>query len=152
MQNDNFQILSCRPEDLPAVLEIEQACYPHPWTLAQFQQELDNPVAHLELFWKQRELAGYLCYWLVAGEMQILNVATSPVWRQHGVAARLLEHCLHSCQKQGLVQAWLEVRASNQAAISVYQHQGFVTIGSRSGYYRDGEDALLMVLDLENDQ
>ncbi len=142
-------MFSCRLQDLPDVVRIEKACYPHPWTLAQFQQELENPCAHLELCRWQDELAGYLCYWLIAGEMQILNVATSPAWRRQGIAARLLEHCLQYCQRQGLVRAWLEVRASNQAAISVYQRRGFIISGSRPEYYRDGEDALLMVLDVE---
>lgn len=146
MQSEIFQILPGSQVDLPAILEIEHACYPQPWSIAQFQQELDNPVAHLELLWCQGRLAGYLCYWLIAGEMQILNVATAPQWQRKGVAARLVDHCLRRCRQQGLERAWLEVRVSNRAAISVYRRQGFVATGVRQNYYRDGEDALLMVL------
>ncbi len=148
MQLAHFQIRSCRAEDLPAVLQIEQLCYQRPWTLALFQQELDNPVAHLELLYAHDELAGYLSYWLIAGEMQILNVATAPAWRRQGGAARLVEHCLQQCRRQGLERAWLEVRKSNRAAISLYQRLGFVIVDKRKQYYRDGEDALLMVLEV----
>lgn len=131
--------------DLPAVLQIEATCYRSPWSEAQFRQELENPVARVELLTVAGELAGYLCYWLIAGEMQILNVATAPAWQRHGVASRLLQQAFRCCRDAGLQEAWLEVRKGNRAAIALYTKLGFVITAERQGYYRDGEDALLMV-------
>lgn len=144
MQKTDFKILPFQPETLEAVVRIEQVSYPYPWSAAQFLQEAVNPVARFDLLWAGDKLAGYLCYWLIAGEMQILNVATAPEFRQRGVAGRLLEHAIVTCRTRGLESAWLEVRRGNTPAIALYQRLGFQQDGVRPGYYRDGEDALLM--------
>ena len=140
----DFQILPFQPDDLKAVLRIERASYPFPWTAEQFLQEVANPVSALELLWIGEHLAGYMCYWLIVGEMQILNVATAPEFRGRGVAIQLLERALSCCAEKGLEMAWLEVRRGNVPAISLYQRMGFRIDGVRTRYYRDGEDALLM--------
>lgn len=147
MSIDKFHIQPLRKEDLAAVLEIEQQCNPLPWSEEQFLQELLNPVASVDLIWAGGHLAGYVCSWLIAGELQILNIAISPRFRRQGVAGQLLTYLFASCQKKGLERAWLEVRTGNSAAIALYRQQGFVAGVVRTGYYRDGEDALLMVRD-----
>ena len=145
MSLDNYQIRPLVEKDLPAVLEIEQQSYPHPWSAAQFVQELQNSISAVKLLWVDQQLAGYLCYWLVVGELQVLNIATAPEFRRQGVGRILLEHAFAECRCQGLEKAFLEVRVSNVAAITLYCRQGFVADVVRKGYYRDGEDALLMV-------
>ena len=77
--------------------------------------------------------------------MQILNLATAPQLRRKGVAAQLLEQAFQRCLPAKLSSAWLEVRAANQAAITLYQHHGFKQDSIRKAYYRDGEDALILV-------
>ena len=132
--------------DLGAVVAVEQECYPRPWTLSQFQQELDNPVATILVAEVVGEVVGYICYWLIAGEMQVLNIATAPQARRNGIAAQLLDCALNKSRSLGELSAvWLEVRAGNRGAIALYQRYGFVFNGTRKKYYRDGEDALLMV-------
>ncbi len=132
-------------DDLAEVVALEKRCYPTPWSLQQFVAELENPVAAIILCEQNGELAGYVCYWLVAGELQILNVATAPQFRRQGVAGQLLTRVFAECQSSGLSSAWLEVRSGNSGAIKLYQRLGFVANGVRRSYYRDGEDALLMV-------
>lgn len=145
MFDNNYDFLPASAAELDEIVAIEQLCYPHPWKVEQFQQELENPVSRLNLLRVDQNLCGYICYWLIAGEMQILNVATAPAWRRKGVAKLLLEGAFQRCAGEGLDSAWLEVRAGNYAAINLYQRNGFVVEGTRRGYYRDGEDALLMV-------
>lgn len=147
MLPDKFLIVPMQSKDLPAVLAIERQSYPFPWTEDQFLQEMNNPVAAVELIWVAGQLAGYLCYWLIVGELQILNIAIAPMFRRQGLAEQLLDHVFSDCRQKGLERAWLEVRAGNDSAISLYRKQGFVADTVRSGYYRDGEDALLMVRD-----
>lgn len=131
--------------DLPQVLAVENACYPDPWSENQFRQELDQPHATVDLCWVGEELVGYHCYWLIAGEMQILNIATAPEFQRCGVARKLLDHALAVCCEVGLERAYLEVRVGNASAINLYRSFGFVEDGIRTRYYADGEDALLMV-------
>lgn len=131
--------------DLKAVLAIERQCYPSPWTIDHFRHELNNPVAFLTGCEAGGVLAGYICYWLIAGEMEVLNVAVDPAHQRRGVAATLLGDAISNCQRAGATTAWLEVRAGNRAAIGLYEQFGFVVEGRRQRYYRDGEDALLML-------
>lgn len=131
--------------DLDAIIAIEQECYPHPWTLSQFQQEIDNPAATILVAEVAKQVVGYICYWFIIDEMQVLNIATAPQVRRNGIAAQLLDSALNSYSAGELASIWLEVRAGNRAAIALYQRYGFVFNGTRKKYYRDGEDASLMV-------
>ena len=145
MLENKFFLQPMTRADLDEIVKVEQLCYPHPWRSEQFLQELENPVAQVDLLRVGQQLGGYICYWLIAGEMQILNVATAPGWRRQGVAECLLLHAFERCRAVGLDSAWLEVREGNAAAIELYRRHGFGVSGTRSGYYRDGENALLMV-------
>jgi len=130
--------------DLEPVYALECAAQPAPWSLAHFAAELDNPCARIDLCWRHRELAGFLCSWLIAGELQIQNLATAPAFRRQGVAARLLDQVLARSRAAGLEAAWLEVRAGNVAAIKLYERFGFREVARRPGYYADGEEAVVM--------
>lgn len=130
--------------DLGVLMEVERRCYPSPWSEKQFADEFENPVSTVFGFREAERLAGYLCLWLIAGEVQILNVAVDPDFRRRGIGAALLAFALAHCVDRGAVSAWLEVRAGNSAAIELYHNHGFVIDGKRRRYYRDGEDALLM--------
>ncbi|MDA3904130.1 MAG: ribosomal protein S18-alanine N-acetyltransferase [Desulfuromusa sp.] len=141
----NNSIRLMQETDLDCILLIEQDCYSHPWSFRQFSQELENPVASVLVYEIEGQIAGFICYWLIAGEMQILNLATSPQQRRIGIAAQLLDEAFKRCSRSELSSAWLEVRSGNLAAIALYQRYGFKLNGTRSTYYPDGEDALVMV-------
>ncbi|MFK5925786.1 MAG: ribosomal protein S18-alanine N-acetyltransferase [Desulfuromusa sp.] len=143
VKNYFFRLMS--DADLDAILAIEQDCYPHPWTSRQFLQELENPAATILVCENETRIVGYICYWLIAGEMQILNLATSPKFRRQGIAAQLLAEVFKRCAFSELSSAWLEVRSGNLTAKALYQRHGFKLSGTRKAYYRDGEDALVMV-------
>jgi len=130
--------------DLSAVRQLECASQPDPWSLQHFADELDNPVASVDLYWCEDHLAGFLCSWLIAGELQIQNLATLPTMRRRGIAVRLLEHVIARSRRAGLTAVWLEVRLNNSPAITLYERLGFVPCGKRKAYYPDGEDALIM--------
>ena len=77
--------------------------------------------------------------------MYILKLAVSEKWRGRGIASRLLEESLHRALERNAASAVLDVRLSNQQAISLYQKHGFLRVGTRPGYSLDtGEDALVM--------
>jgi len=134
--------------DLPAVYRLECASQIDAWSMQHFADEFANPVAKIDLYWCQDVLAGHLCSWLIAGELQIQNLATLPGMRRRGVAARMLGFVLERSRRSDLESASLEVRASNKAAIALYEKFGFVAAGRRAAYYPDGEDALLMTYNL----
>lgn len=143
---DNLSIRPMAAADLVAVHQLECAAQLAPWGVDHFTAELNNSCASIVLGFLQGQLAGYICWWLIAGEVQIQNVATAPAFRRQGVAAHLLEHVLAQCRNSGFDSAWLEVRVSNAPAIALYERYGFTTVGIRPRYYADGEDALVMCL------
>lgn len=138
--------------DLDDVMSIEMESYPHPWSPRQFTQEIENPVSSILVYEIDERIVGYICYWLIVGEMQILNVATSSQFRRQGIAVQLLEEAFIRCSQIDLSSAWLEVRAGNTGAIALYQQYGFILSGTRKAYYRDGEDALVMVKTFKSPQ
>lgn len=135
--------------DLDAVHQLECDCQRDPWNRQHFADELVNPVSTVDLYWCQEVLAGFLCSWLIAGELQIQNLVTRRDLRRQGVAARLLTHAIERSRMSGLRSVCLEVRVSNGPAIALYRRFGFMDMDRRPNYYPDGEEALLMVYQVE---
>lgn len=90
-------------------------------------------------------LVGLGCSWGILDEAHITVLAVHPVYRREGLGLLLLSALLRLAQRRGLERATLEVRASNHAALSLYQKFGFKEAGRRRRYYKDtGEDALIL--------
>ncbi len=80
-----------------------------------------------------------------AGESTLENMAVAIPWQRQGIGRRLLAAGLHWCRAHAAGTVFLEVRASNRAAIALYERAGFSAVGNRPGYYRDPvEDGLQM--------
>src|SRR5579872_4440138 len=80
----------------------------------------------------------------VAGEWEIENIAVTASSRRKGIAAELLQAMIGRTRQTMASAIYLEVRASNTAAIHLYRKFAFVQTGQRKGYYSSPtEDALL---------
>ncbi|MBI4573426.1 MAG: ribosomal protein S18-alanine N-acetyltransferase [candidate division NC10 bacterium] len=140
-----------RREDLPEVMAIEVAAFARPWTQEMFENELARGdiseilIARLSDAADPPPVAGYICAWVVGEEMHINNIAVDPRWRRRGIAGALLEAALGRGRIRGARRAFLEVRASNRAAQSLYRRFGFQAAGVRKRYYDHPiEDAVIM--------
>ena len=79
------------------------------------------------------------------GESTLENMAVATPWQRQGVGRRLLADGLLWCRAHAAGMVFLEVRASNRAAITLYEGAGFSVVGNRPGYYREPtEDGLQM--------
>lgn len=134
------------PDDLDEALTIERESFSTPWSRELFKRELNMPQGRsFVAVDSSGQIVGYLCYWIVADEVHILNLATHPNHRRKGIASLLLKYGLEYSQEEGAREATLEVRRSNYKAIALYRNFHFSPIGIRRGYYSDtGEDALIM--------
>lgn len=91
------------------------------------------------------EVAGFLVARRVASELEILNFAVRPERRVRGIGASLLGEALAWGATFHAERAFLEVRASNLAALRFYEHHGFEVTGRRPRYYSAPiEDALVL--------
>lgn len=142
-----IRIAPLEVDDLPAVALIEELSFPTPWSLASFRYELiENPYASLYGLWVgEGPLVAFACIWVIDQEFKINNFAVHPRWRGKGLGGKLLAALLGVARAQGCLEATLEVRPSNAAALRLYGAAGFRVVGRRRGYYSDThEDALVM--------
>lgn len=79
-----------------------------------------------------------------AGESDIQTVAVAPDWRRRGIGRQLVARLVEHSDRLGLRLCLLEVRRRSATAIALYESFGFERLAVRRGYYRDGEDALIM--------
>jgi ribosomal-protein-alanine N-acetyltransferase len=90
-------------------------------------------------------LVGYSVIWVVMDEAELANLAVAPHRRRAGIGRILLESALSDAEAGGARVVYLEVRASNTAALKLYEAHGFLPVGRRSAYYRNpSEDALVL--------
>jgi ribosomal-protein-alanine N-acetyltransferase len=148
-----IEIRGMTERDLDEVMQIEGKSFPTPWSRRLFERELLLPYAKgfVALETPRRQVVGYICFWLVAQETHILNLAVHPERRRRGIGSRLLRYGVNYCREMGAQEITLEVRRSNYQAISLYRNFQFQPRGIRPRYYSDsGEDAVIMSLRLED--
>jgi len=139
-----------RPLDeslLPAVVEIERASNPAPWSEGSFRAEIGSFEGEFLVLLAGGGPVGFGGYWAVVDEAHITNIAVAPDHRRRGYGRRILEELLRRAANRGLVCSTLEVRASNHPAMSLYESLGYQTVARRKRYYPDNqEDALVLWL------
>jgi ribosomal-protein-alanine N-acetyltransferase len=93
--------------------------------------------------------AGYVDFWVVPPDIELLNIAVDPDYRRRGLGRMLLDVVERRGRERGGEQVFLEVRRSNLGAQRLYEAAGFSQCGIRKGYYSDnGEDAILLTRNL----
>ena len=143
-----MKLLPVSPALLPSIAALERAVFSHPWSENALQL-LCGENAFGFVVAEGETVAAYGGLLTVLDEGQITNIATHPDHRRRGYAARVLEALLAEAARRGLAFVTLEVRESNDAAISLYQKYGFSVVGRRPRFYSAPvEAALLMQCDL----
>jgi ribosomal-protein-alanine N-acetyltransferase len=89
-------------------------------------------------------ILGFVGLWLMVGEAHIVTLAVREGQRRRGLGELLLIAAIEVAVAHGQEVMTLEVRHSNEAAVSLYEKYGFNRVGVRSRYYDNREDALIM--------
>jgi len=144
----NITIAEMAASHLPQVLEIERLSFPTPWTPGLFLHELKLPFSRVRVAHSNGDgygaLVGYVCWWLVAHEAHILNLAVHPDYRRRGVAGTFVDLVVTDATQQNAECVTLEVRRDNLPARELYHRFGFNECGVRRNYYGRGDDAVIM--------
>ncbi|HEU4712708.1 MAG TPA: ribosomal protein S18-alanine N-acetyltransferase [Pyrinomonadaceae bacterium] len=157
MQPVSSEILITRmsEHDLLEVVEIEEQSGLSRWGWAAYYAEMQGVNRDLMLIARvspspiieHQRIAGYIVARESAGELHINNVAVRDQYRRRGIGSALLGHILETGKQLNVKVAFLEVRAGNRAAQSLYEKKGFKAIARRADYYSDPrEDAVVMSL------
>lgn len=142
------------PDDLPEVMRIERAAFRYPWSELMLRSEMAHEWAHLIVAEADKgadraAMLGFIVFWIICGELHVLNVAVEPAAQHQGVGHGLMRAAMEKARLAGVTYATLEVRRSNRAAIHLYESFGFKTTAIRPKYYvENDEDALVMGLSL----
>lgn len=136
-------------EDIPQVYAIERESYSEPWPEKAFRDELDNEFSCFYVADKDGLLIGFYDLWVYANVGHLLNIAIRRNYRNKGIGSELLEHCIDKALNCDADLIFLEVRVSNEVAISLYEKYDFRKAALKTGYYWDGENAVVMILKFE---
>jgi len=141
-------VLTIRPaqeRDLDDVAAIERAVFNDPWSRRSFADLVNSRQVLFLVAADTTAVVGYAIALLTGIESELANLAVARLMQHQGLGRRLLGEALRAARDHGCREMFLEVRASNAAAISLYSSAGFEAVGRRVRYYaRPIEDAIVM--------
>lgn len=130
------------------VAAMHRSCFPEdPWDASALDQILALAGAFARLAWQADDPVGFVLARDLGGEVEILSLGVLPQWRRRGIGRALLDDVVAETRRRDGSSVVLEVAAANTAAQRLYAGAGFVRVGRRPGYYRDGgsgADALIL--------
>ena len=137
-------------DDVEQIWQIEQVSFSNPWSKQAFYGELEtNQYAYYFVMELDGKMIGYAGMWLIFDEAHVTNVAIRPEGRGKKLGELLMRHLMVTAKSIGANRMTLEVRVSNNVAISLYKKLGFAAEGVRKNYYADTmEDAVIMWVNL----
>lgn len=152
----SYGIRRCLPGDLPEIIAINWAALPEHYSDSFFDERLrESPETFLVVEDENQKIQGYIMCRIeygfstlkkygLARKGHIVSVAVLEDHRKMGLGRALVEESMEGMRQRGCSEAYLEVRVSNEPAVSLYLKLGMRTVATHHGYYRDGEDAYLM--------
>ena len=140
-----MEYIKMQSEHVPQIALLEKECFSSPWSENSIRSELTNPLSLWLVAIDGDTVAGYIGSQSVMGEADMMNVAVSPAYRRLGIAESLVLNLIELLRGNQVSSLTLEVRASNDPAIALYQKLSFIQVGRRPNYYTaPKEDALIL--------
>jgi len=150
-----FKLRKFIPDDLQNVMQVNRVCLPENYTdffFIDLHQRFPETFIIAE---ENNAMAGYIMCRIEVGlsnfgfgglirKGHVVSIAVMPEHRRKGVAKALITKALEGMEYYKAKQCFLEVRVTNDTAISLYKKLGFEITRTISGYYSDGEDAYVM--------
>jgi len=152
---DIFEMRKFTMNDLAAVTRINQVCLPENYTDFFFVDLYRRFPETFIVAEENAHVVGYIMCRIEVGlsniglpgltkKGHVVSVAVLPEHRRKGVGGALVTKAMEGMRKYGAKQCYLEVRVTNEEAISLYKKLGLEVSRSIRGYYADGEDAFVM--------
>ena len=146
-QSPNAQSIIQAVADIEAIIQPQDA-----WSYKTLSELLEQESVQLLVVYKSDKAVGYCLYQALFEQAEILRIGTHPDYQRQGIASNLFVALNKELEDNRVENLLLEVRADNAPAIALYEHQGFVVIHQRKGYYSQPNqpaiDALIMQLEL----
>lgn len=143
-------LLVLRPDDAGrvALLHAKSFSESEAWSAASMRDLLKDPNVLTLGILSDGQLTAFVMGQTVAGETDILTIATDPHQRRKGLAGRLISALVKRVGERGVTRIMLDVAEDNLPARELYRAHGFAEDGRRRRYYRAARnvpvDAILM--------
>ncbi len=121
---------------------IEQQCFHGSWTREMLSEELNSPLCVFTVQEIDDRAAGFALGKIAADEAELYQIGVLPEYRKAHIGTKLLQELHRLMREKGAVCCFLEVRSRNEAAIALYEKQGYEKISVRKRYY-DDDDAVI---------
>ena len=127
------------------IARLEKLCFSDPWSENSITSELNCRLSCWLVALEGDILVGYVGSQTVIDESDMMNLAVHPEHRRQGIGEKLVGALENALRERGSKALTLEVRASNEPAIALYEKLGFAQVGLRKNYYRNPrEDARIL--------
>ncbi len=159
-QVGDYVVRRCQYEDLQSVIKVNTTTLPEHYSDYFFEsilKELPESFVVAEL---NRRVIGYIMCKIEFGfsnfrklgfvkKGHVVSVGVLDEHRGKGLGKALMLEGINGVIGRRGDEIYLEVRVSNESAIKMYEKLGFAIKSRLRSYYRDGEDAYLMALELD---
>ena len=136
-----IEVRVAKESDIPAIAVLEEMCFSAPWSENAIRETMQRDESIFLVATEDGSVAGYIGSYFCHPEGYITNVAVSPSSRRKGIGRKLIEELIRHGEEKKLSFWTLEVRESNEAAISLYSSLGFEKVGRRPRFYSNPEEA-----------
>ena len=146
---ENLTVSLFEKEDISQLVQIEQEEFSTPFREKDFSDIYESEISNVLVAKVGDRVVGYVSFTVIIDECQIINFATKNEFKRQGVGKKVMEALLDYGKARGVIKYFLEVRVSNEGAISLYKKYGFLPVGiSKNHFSQPREDAILMNLEL----
>ena len=146
----NFTTIQLGILHLNSCLDLDKISLKGLWSRTQWEKELTDPkrscIGVIDL--ETKKLLGLCTAWLVIDELHITCIAVHPVHQRKGLGKLLISNLIQRSNSLITNQIYLEVKDTNEPAKAFYKSIGFISVGNRPNFYKDGSDALIFTKQL----
>ena len=137
-------------EEWRTLSALDTSAFTQPWQPQTWQTTLRDPKNIVLVAIENGLISAFGVAYTVGEEGEIATLAVDEAMRGRGLGEAILRALLIECVGRGGRRIFLEVREGNASAQRLYEKLGFQTVGRRTNYYADGETALVMKWEIEN--
>jgi len=132
---------------IDTLIRLERDTTPYSWTAQNLKNSFEAS-ADCYLVQSEGESIGYYVVQRVLDEAELLNIVVFKPFQSQGFGSETMRKLKLELAGSRIKKLFLEVRASNEIAMALYEKMGFEVMHARRNYYRvekqKAEDALIM--------